>query len=82
MAAYLSERFPDVEVVVDTFEGAALEPGRFDLVVAATSFHWVDQAVGVPKVAQCLKPGGWAALWWSIFDDPDRPDPCRDELQA
>lgn len=82
MAAYLSGRFPDVEVIVDTFEQAVLEPCRFDLVVAATSFHWVDQAIGVAKVARCLKPGGWVALWWSIFDDPDRLDPFRDELQA
>lgn len=82
LAAYLSERFPEVDVIADTFERADLESDRFDLVVAATSFHWVDQSVGIPKVAQCLRPGGWVALWWSIFDDPDRPDPFRDELQA
>lgn len=74
--------FLGVEVIVDTFEQASLPRGRFDLVAAATSFHWVDQAVGIPKVARCLKTGGWVALWWTIFDDPERPDPFRDELET
>lgn len=81
MAEHLLSRFPNVEIFVGTFEQAKLETGHFDLFVAATSFHWVDQAVGIPKLARILKPGGWASLWWTIFDDPNRPDPFRRELQ-
>jgi SAM-dependent methyltransferase len=69
---------PGLTVVGDTFERAALPGAAFDLAVAATSFHWVDQAAGLPKLGQVVRPGGWVALWWTIFDDPDRPDPFRD----
>jgi SAM-dependent methyltransferase len=83
MAAHLMEAIGgDLEVVVNTFEQAVLVEGRFDLAVAATSFHWVDQAVGVPKLGRILRPGGWAAMWWTIFDDPEAEDPFRDALQA
>jgi SAM-dependent methyltransferase len=35
---------------------------RFDLVVAATSFHWVDPAVRVPRAVGLLRPGGSLAV--------------------
>jgi hypothetical protein len=31
----------DTQIVRRTFETASLAPGRFDLVVAATAFHWI-----------------------------------------
>jgi SAM-dependent methyltransferase len=64
-----------VDVVVDTFEHAPLPTDAFDLLVAATSFHWIDPAVGVAKAADVLRPGGWIALWWTVFGDTSRPDP-------
>jgi SAM-dependent methyltransferase len=67
----------DVDVVVATFEQAIVPDNHFDLIVAATSFHWVDQIIGVPKLGRAVRPGGWVALWWTIFDDPDREDPFR-----
>ena len=33
----------DVEIIPGTFEQAPLRHDKFDLAVAATSFHWVDQ---------------------------------------
>jgi len=51
-----------------------LDPDRFDLAVAATSFHWVDQRRGLHKVSESLRPGAWIALWWRLFRDPDHPD--------
>jgi SAM-dependent methyltransferase len=64
-----------LEVVVGPFESADLPAAHFDVVAAATSFHWVDPAVGLAKVAGHLRPGGWLALWWNVFGDPNRPDP-------
>jgi len=66
MAAYLARAVAGagVDIVVETFEAARLEGDRFDLAVAATSFHWVDQAIGVPKLGRIVRPAGWAALWW------------------
>jgi SAM-dependent methyltransferase len=50
------------EVVVGAFEDVPLEDGAFDLVVAATSFHWVDPAVRLAKPARILRPGGALAV--------------------
>lgn len=53
----------------------------FDLVVAATSFHWIAPGPGLERVARLLRPAGWVALWWHHFGDPDRSDPFRESVQ-
>jgi SAM-dependent methyltransferase len=65
----------ELEVVDGSFEAAELPAAHFDLAVAATSFHWVDPAIGLSKTARHLREGGWLALWWTVFGDPNRPDP-------
>ena len=82
MAALLEAKFRDrdLSVHVGAFEAVTLEPAAFDLVVAATSFHWVPVEVGLQRCADLLRPGGWLAIWWTYFGDPDRPDPFRDAL--
>jgi len=80
--AFLEARFAGraLSVVVGPFEDVALEPASFDIVAAATSFHWVPTEAGLRRSAEVLRPGGWLALWWTYFGDPDRPDPFRDAL--
>jgi SAM-dependent methyltransferase len=50
--------YPNARVVVDTFEDWLLPEEPFDVVVAFSSFHWVDVDVGVAKVAAALRTGG------------------------
>jgi SAM-dependent methyltransferase len=50
--------FPSVEVVTAAFEEWPLPAQPFDLVVAATAFHWIDPTLRVDKVADALRPGG------------------------
>jgi SAM-dependent methyltransferase len=69
---------PSLEVVVGPFEDVDLPSGAFDLVTAATSFHWLDADRAVPMIARVLRPGGWLALWWNVFGDPELPDPFHD----
>ncbi len=45
-----------------TFENYNSSPAAFDLIYAATSFHWVEAAVGYRKVASLLKPGAHFAV--------------------
>ena len=83
LARYLSETNAGrpLRVIPGMFEHAALEDGEFDLVAAATSFHWVDPETGLAKVGRVVRPGGWVALWWTIFGDASRPDPFREAVQ-
>lgn len=72
----------EFQLIHAPFEEAALPTDHYDLVAAATAFHWVDPAVGLTKVALLLKVGGYAALWWNVFGDPDRADPFHDATQT
>jgi SAM-dependent methyltransferase len=71
-----------LSVKVAAFEDVRLDPESFDLIVAATSFHWIPTERGLHRCAELLRPGGWLALWWSYFGDPDRPDPFHPALTA
>ncbi len=68
----------DIRIVTESFEEAALPSRHFDLVAAATSFHWVQPSLGFQKIADVLKPGGYAALWWHAFGDSVREDPFHE----
>ncbi|HEX8495958.1 MAG TPA: class I SAM-dependent methyltransferase [Actinomycetales bacterium] len=50
-----------VEVMVTTYEQLHLDR-RFDLLVAAASWHWTDPATRWTRAAQLLVPGGVVAL--------------------
>jgi SAM-dependent methyltransferase len=56
------ERWPDVRIVLSTFEAAPIDPESFDLVVAGTSFHWVDPDRRYELAAAALRPGGALGL--------------------
>lgn len=49
--------FPRAHVSIAAFEQWPLPPDPFDVVVAATSFHWIDPQVRVAKSAAALRPG-------------------------
>jgi SAM-dependent methyltransferase len=82
LAARLQAKFEgrNLSIAVGAFEEVDLARASFDLIAAATSFHWVPADVGLRRCADLLRPGGWLALWWNFFGDPDRPDPFRDAL--
>ena len=82
MAAALEAKYRGhtLSVQVGAFEEIDFDPESFDLIVAATSFHWVPPATGIPRCADLLRPRGWLALWWTYYGDPDRPDPFRDAV--
>jgi SAM-dependent methyltransferase len=76
LAQYLEQLYGDrLELVRASLEEADLGPNRFDLAAAASSFHWVDERVGVARLITVLRPGGWCAIWWTLFGDDGPPDP-------
>ncbi|MGW0655743.1 class I SAM-dependent methyltransferase [Streptomyces umbrinus] len=54
--------FPHAHVEVAEFEQWPLPREPFDLMVAATSFHWLDPATRLTKVAEALRPDGTLAV--------------------
>ena len=66
--------FGDVEIRVSRFEDAELPDRGFDLITAATAWHWIDPVVGFPKSARLLRPEGVLALWWNAHV-PETTDP-------
>lgn len=54
--------YPNVTVVVDRFEACPLPKETFELVVAATAFHWIDKAYRFTKPHQLLAQGGHLAI--------------------
>jgi len=55
--------------------------GQFDLVFAATAWHWVDPAIGYRRAWEALRPGGHLAFWSAGHVFPDGGDPFFRELQ-
>lgn len=66
MTEFLLVKFKDYKnfnVITSTFEDVSLDDASYDLVYAATSFHWVNAEIGCPKVFRLLKRGGVFALF-------------------
>ena len=69
MAALARQRlgpFPNVEVETSTFEAWEDRGRRYDVLVAASSWHWVDPTVGWRKAHDLVRPGGWMALLGNV----------------
>jgi SAM-dependent methyltransferase len=64
------KNYPRVEVRCVSFEDWEPERNAFDLLTAATAFHWVKPEVGYPKAAMVLKETGYIALFWNLHPTP------------
>ncbi|MER6196336.1 class I SAM-dependent methyltransferase [Streptomyces sp. NPDC001586] len=67
--AELARRF-GLAVDVATFEEWDPAGRRYDAVVAAQAWHWVDPVTGAAKAARILRPGGRLAAFWNVFRFP------------
>ena len=69
MAAVAHQRlaaFSNVTVETSSFEVWDDRGRRFDLLVAASSWHWVDPMVGWRRAHDLLRPGAWMALLGNV----------------
>ena len=56
--------FPNVSFVEEAFE--AWEPeGKFDLIISATAFHWIDPKVRYVKASEVLESEGFLAVFFN-----------------
>ncbi len=56
--------YPKAQVIQADFDRVNLDPARYELVLSATAFHWLDPATRFIKAHRLLKPGGTLALFW------------------
>lgn len=74
--------FADVEVIEGSFEHwSAGEREPFDLVFAATAWHWIDPTVRQRKAWEALPPGGHLAFWSAAHVFPVEGDRFFMEIQ-
>jgi SAM-dependent methyltransferase len=69
--------------------GCAVEAGRFedwdpagrrfDLVVSAQAWHWIDPVAGARKADEALRTGGRVGVFWNRGDPPDDVRAALDE---
>jgi SAM-dependent methyltransferase len=70
-----------VDIHVEPFETWDGEPETFDLVYAATAWHWVDPAIRYRKAHRLLRPAGHLAFWSARHAFPEGFDPFFTEIQ-
>jgi SAM-dependent methyltransferase len=54
--------YNNVQIINESFERVELPPKSFDLVYAATAFHWIDEQVKFAKTHALLKDNGHLAI--------------------
>jgi len=69
LAAILHDRFPRATVLRSRAEDLRLDPASFDLVVAATSIHWMNLDVVLPIVRRAMIDEGRLLVWRNVFGD-------------
>jgi len=62
---------PRVEVLATGFESWPVEESAYDLVFAASAFHWLPARIAYPRAARALRSDGRLALVWHFRITPD-----------
>jgi SAM-dependent methyltransferase len=74
--------FRDVEVIQAAFETwRPPDDATFDLVFAATAWHWIDPAVKYQRAWEVLRPAGHLAFWAATHVFPPGGDTFFRDLQ-
>ncbi len=73
--------FPNFSLHISSFEEYEGAEKSFDLIYAATAFHWIPEAEGYPKAFRLLKKGGALALFWNRPYAARESDPLHREIQ-
>jgi SAM-dependent methyltransferase len=67
-------QYPNVRIVSAAFEEIELPAGTFDLVFAATSFHWIKPELRFSKPHQILKYHGYLAIIHTHYISDEKGD--------
>jgi SAM-dependent methyltransferase len=79
MRSILSGNLPDVTALSGTGESVPLDTSSVDVVLASSSWHWMDADQALPEAARILVPGGTLGVVWT---GPDPEGPFVSQAQA
>lgn len=79
MLAKAKERIPNAVFVEGTAEALPFPNERFDVVLAAQAFHFVDRARALAEAHRVLRTAGTIAIWWKQFMARDPVTDLREE---
>ena len=75
LAERLRRRWPEAVIHAGTAESVTLPTAAFDVAVAATSVHWLNLDVMLPKLHRTIVRDGAFAVWRNVFGDPEAQSP-------
>ncbi len=73
--------FDGVEILEGDFEDWEPDSGAYDMVFAATAWHWVDPSVRYQRAAAALRSDGYLAFWEAGHVFPHGGDPFFEQIQ-
>lgn len=74
--------FASVTVVAGSFDDwQPPHPASFELVFAATAWHWLNPDTKYRRAWQALRPGGYLAFWAAAHVFPEQGDPFFRDIQ-
>lgn len=63
--------YPHIAIFNTTFEAWNALPASFEVVLATTSFHWLQPETRCQAIAKILKPHGKIVLLWNTVPQPE-----------
>lgn len=63
---------PNVRIIKGTFEGFQ-DDNAFDVILALTAFHWINDTEKFQKVRNLLNQNGYMVAVWNSFFQSDKP---------
>jgi ubiquinone/menaquinone biosynthesis C-methylase UbiE len=82
MRARFRAELPDVPVLEGSAERIPLGDRSQDAVVVGQAFHWFEPRAALDEIARVLRPGGWLALLWNLWDLDDPAQAALDRIVA
>lgn len=76
MAEFVKDKYKEYnnfDIKVSAFEDIELNENSYDLIYAASAFHWVKAEIGCPKAFRLLKNGGTFALFRNNLVNGNEP---------
>ena len=60
-------QYDNIQFICDTFENCDFKEGQFDIILSATSFHWLNKESKYYDCYKYLNDNGFLVLFWNSF---------------